>query len=124
MTAEWLSDDDGPVPLANVGEADEISYRDGGENATRDSWAVGFFYRRPISIGILGDFIESGGKLAQEPARLRGNRLTDNSLAPLRATVWPKERPRALRKFALYAVCSSGATRRARGGRKATYTYS
>ena len=37
MTAEWLSDNDGPVPLANVGEADEISYRDGGENATQDS---------------------------------------------------------------------------------------
>ena len=43
MTAEWLSDDDGPVPLANVGEADEISYRDGGENATQDSSAVRVF---------------------------------------------------------------------------------
>ena len=31
MTAEWLSDDDVPVPLAIVGEADEISYREGGE---------------------------------------------------------------------------------------------
>ena len=40
MTAEWLSDDDGPVPLAIVGEADEISYRDRGENATQDSPAV------------------------------------------------------------------------------------
>ena len=40
MTAEWLSDDDGPVPLAIVGEADEISYREGGENATQDSSAV------------------------------------------------------------------------------------
>ena len=39
-------------------------------------------YNRPVSIGILGDFTESGGKLAQEPARLRGNRLTDDSLAP------------------------------------------
>jgi hypothetical protein len=39
MTAEWLSDDDGPVPLAIVGEADEISYREGG-NATLDSPAV------------------------------------------------------------------------------------
>ena len=37
MTAEWLSDDNGPVPLAIVGEVDEISYREGGENATRDS---------------------------------------------------------------------------------------
>ena len=39
-------------------------------------------YSRPVSIGILGDFTESGGMLAQEPARLRGNRLTDDSLAP------------------------------------------
>ena len=36
MMAEWLSDDEGLVPLAIVGEADEISYREGGENATRD----------------------------------------------------------------------------------------
>ena len=43
MTTEWLSDDDGPVPLPNVGEADEISYRDGGENATQDSPAVRVF---------------------------------------------------------------------------------
>ena len=43
MTAEWLSDDDGPVPLPIVGEADEISYRGGGENATRDSPAVRVF---------------------------------------------------------------------------------
>ena len=43
MTAEWLSDDDGPVPLENVGEADEISYRDGGENAMQDSPAVRVF---------------------------------------------------------------------------------
>ena len=34
MTAEWLSNDDGPMPLAIVGEADEISYMEGGENAT------------------------------------------------------------------------------------------
>ena len=43
MTVEWLSDDDGPVPLAIVGEADEISYREGGENATRDSPGVRVF---------------------------------------------------------------------------------
>ena len=43
MMAEWLSDDDGPVPLVIVGEADEISYRDGGENATQDSSAVRVF---------------------------------------------------------------------------------
>ena len=40
MTAEWLSDDDGPVPLAIVGEVDEINYREGGQNATQDSPAV------------------------------------------------------------------------------------
>ena len=40
MTAEWLSDDNGPVPLAIVGEADEISYREGAENAMQDSLAV------------------------------------------------------------------------------------
>ena len=40
MTAEWLSDNDGPVPLAIVGEADEISYREGGENAAHISLAV------------------------------------------------------------------------------------
>ena len=40
------------------------------------------FYSRPVSIGILGDLTESGGKLAREPAWLRGNGLTDDSLAP------------------------------------------
>ena len=43
MTAEWLSDDDGPVPLAIVGEADEISYWEGGENVTQDSPVVGVY---------------------------------------------------------------------------------
>ena len=43
MTAEWLSDDDGPVPLAIVGKEDEISYREGGENATQDSPVVKVF---------------------------------------------------------------------------------
>ena len=43
MTAEWLSDDDGLVPLVIVGEADEISYRKGAENATQDSPAVRVF---------------------------------------------------------------------------------
>ena len=36
MTAERLSDDEGPVPLAIVEEADEISYSKGGENAMQD----------------------------------------------------------------------------------------
>ena len=40
MTAECLSDNDGPVPLAIVGEADEISYREGGKNAMQDSPAM------------------------------------------------------------------------------------
>ena len=40
MMAEWLSDHDGPVPLAIVGEVDDISYREGGENATQDSLAM------------------------------------------------------------------------------------
>ena len=43
MTVEWLSDDDVSVPLAIVGEADEIRYREGGENATQDSPAVRVF---------------------------------------------------------------------------------
>ena len=43
MMAEWLSDDDGPVPLAIVIEVDEISYMDGGKNATQDSLSVRFF---------------------------------------------------------------------------------
>ena len=43
MTAEWLSNDDRPAPLAIVGEADEISYREGGENETQDSPAVRVF---------------------------------------------------------------------------------
>ena len=43
MTAEWPSDDDGPVPLAIVEEADEISYREAAENATQDSPAVRVF---------------------------------------------------------------------------------
>ena len=38
-------------------------------------------YSRLVSILILGDFTESGGKLAREPARLRGNGPTDDSLA-------------------------------------------
>ena len=40
------------------------------------------FYSRSVSIGILGDFTKSGGKLARVPARLHGNGLTDDSLAP------------------------------------------
>ena len=43
MMAESLRDDDGTVPLAFLGEADEISYKDGGENAMQDSSAVRVF---------------------------------------------------------------------------------
>ena len=63
MTAEWLSDDNGPVPLAIVGEADEISYREGGENVTHDSptvmvfiagrYALGFWEISPSRVGSL-----------------------------------------------------------------------
>ena len=49
---------------------------------TRDSPAVKVFYSRPVSIGILGDFTQPGGKLVQEPARLHGNGLIDDSLTP------------------------------------------
>ena len=81
MTADWLSDDDGLVPLAIVGEADEISYRKEGKCDTGLAGRGGL-YSRMVSIGILGDFTKSGGKLAREPARLCGNGLTDGSLAP------------------------------------------
>ena len=43
MTAEWLSYDHGPVPLAIVGEEDEISYRKGAENAMQYSPAMRVF---------------------------------------------------------------------------------
>ena len=43
MTAEWLSDEDRPVTLVIMGKVDEISYREGGENATHDSLAVRVF---------------------------------------------------------------------------------
>ena len=43
MMVEWLRYDDEPVPLAIVGEADEISYREGVESATQDSPAVRVF---------------------------------------------------------------------------------
>ena len=92
MMAEWLSDHDGPVPLAIVGGRGKC---DAGLTGREG------LYSRSVSIGILGDFTESGGKLVREPARLRRNGLTDDSLAPPRATVCPKERPCALRKLAL-----------------------
>ena len=55
-----------------------------GGRGKRDAGLAGrdVLYSRLISIGILGDFTESGGKLAREPARVHGNGLTDNSLAP------------------------------------------
>ena len=82
MTVEWLSDNDELVPLAIVGEVDEISYRGRGKCDTRLAGCEGL-YSRPESIGILGDFTDSSGKLAWEPMRLRGNGLIDDSLAPL-----------------------------------------
>ena len=56
-------------------------------------------YSRPTSIGILGDYTQSGGKLAREPARLCGKRLT---------IVWLKEHPRALLKLALEPSAAVG----------------
>ena len=68
MRAEWLSDDGGPVPLAIVGEADKKLQ---GGRGKCDAGLAGRegFYSRPVSVGILGDFTESGGKLARERAR-------------------------------------------------------
>ena len=43
MTTEWLSEGGVLVPLAIVGEADDISYREEGENATQDSLVVRVF---------------------------------------------------------------------------------
>ena len=43
MKTESLSDDDRLVPLTVLGEADKISYREGGENAMQDSPAVRVF---------------------------------------------------------------------------------
>ena len=37
MMAEWLSEDNVSMPLAIVGEADDISYMEGGGNVTQDS---------------------------------------------------------------------------------------
>ena len=56
-------------------------------------------YSRPVSIGILGDFTESGWKLAREPVRLRENGLT---------TIRPKEGPPALRKLACKPSAAAG----------------
>ena len=72
------------------------------------------FYSRPVSIGILGDFTESSGNLAQELARLRGNGFTDDSLAPLFGQKNAPARSLSLRSN----VCGSGVTIRAREGRK------
>ena len=75
MMAEWLSDHDGPVPLAIVGEVDEISYKEGGENATQDSPVVKVFIEGREALGFWGISPSRVGSL-------RGNGLTDNSLAP------------------------------------------
>ena len=97
MTVEWLSDErTGAIGDCGRSRRDKLQ----GGRGKCDAGLAGRegFYSRPVSIGILGDFTESGGKLAWEPVRLRGNGLTDDSLV---STVWPKERPRALRKLAL-----------------------
>ena len=81
MTAEWLSDDDGPVP-GDGGRSRHDKLQEGSGKCDAGPAGREVLYSRSVSIGILGDFTESGGKLAREPARLRGNGLTDDSLAP------------------------------------------
>ena len=63
MMAEWLGDDDGPVPLAIVGEEEEISYRKGGENATQDSPAVRVFIAGRYALGFWGISPSRAGSL-------------------------------------------------------------
>ena len=63
MTVEWPSDDDGPVPLANVGEAGKISYSDEGENATQDSPAVRVFIAGRQALGSWGISPSRAGSL-------------------------------------------------------------
>ena len=94
MTTEWHSDDDEPVPLAIVGEADEISYREGGENATQDSLAVRVFIAGRQALG----FHRVGREACAGTCDVVWERAHRRFIG---ATVWPKERPRALRKLAL-----------------------
>ena len=101
MMAEWLSDDGPTGAIGDCGRSRRDKLQGGRGKCDAGLAGREGLYSRLVSIGILGDFTESGGKLVREPARLRGNGLTDDSLAPLRATVWPKERPRALHKLAL-----------------------
>ena len=82
MPAEWLSDDDGPVPLPIFGRSRQDKLQGGRGKCDAGLAGREGFYSRPVSIGILGDFTKSGGKLARKPARLCGNGLTDDSLAP------------------------------------------
>ena len=81
MTAEWLSDKDGPCHW-RLWEKPRDKLQGGRGKCNVGPASREGFYSRPVSIGILGDFTESGGKLAWEPARLHGNGLTDGSLAP------------------------------------------
>ena len=76
MMAEWLSDDD------DCGRSTRDKLHGG--RGKCDARLVGHegLYSRPVSIGILGYFTESGWKLAREPTRFIGNELTDDSLAP------------------------------------------
>ena len=87
MTVEWLSDGDRPVPLAIVGEADEISYREGGENATQDSPVVRVYMAgREACAGTC--------EVARERAHRRFIGATSSHCLA-------KKRPRVLRKLAL-----------------------
>ena len=97
MTTEWLSDDDGPVPLADVGEADEIRYSDGGENATQDSPAMRVFIAGHKHWDF-GGFHRVGREACTGTCEVARERAHQRFIG---ATVWQKERPRALRKLAL-----------------------
>ena len=90
-----LSSDDGGVAeqrrrtgaIGDCGRSRRDKLQGGREKCDTGLASHEGLYSRPVSIGILGDFIESDGKLAREPVRLRGNGLNNNLLAPLRATV-------------------------------------
>ena len=92
MMAEWLSDDDGQVPLAIVGEADEISYREGGENATQDSPAVRVFIAGRYALGFWGISPSRAGSLR---GNLRGCAGTGSPTIHWRHRLAKRTPPRA-----------------------------
>ena len=81
MTVEWLSDDNAGA-IGDCGRSRRDKLQGGMGKCDAGLVCREGLYSTSVSIPILGDFAESGGKLAREPARLRGNELTDDSLAP------------------------------------------